>query len=72
MLKGRNICVLLGQGDSADQIILKDHQENVHGETGLKRELRFSCPFPDCTVKSSFDFVKHLLQHCVTHAIMSN
>ena len=66
MLKGRNICVLLVQGDSADKIILKDHQENVHGETGLKQESRFSSPFPDCIVKSPFYFVKQVLQHCYT------
>ena len=46
--------------------ILKDHQEKVHGETRQKQESCFSCPFPDCTVKSLFYFVKELLQHCDT------
>lgn len=46
--------------------ICKEHQEREHGEEGLKRRARFTCPVPECTATSSY-FVKDVVDHCMTH-----
>ena len=57
-----HVCPTCGKAYSRSNI-LKDHQEKVHQQQGLKRAPRFQCVFTGCSSPASFYFLKDLLQH---------
>ena len=59
---GKNyVCPACGKAFSRSNI-LKDHQEKIHQQQGLKRAPRFQCTITGCPLQP-FYFLKDLLQH---------
>ena len=61
-----HVCPTCGKAFSRSNIC-KQHQERAHGDKGLKRTARFTCPVPECTSASAFYFVKDVVKHCMTY-----